>query len=97
MRRGWDFVALRAPTSLTGEVLHNQTSWPQLASLVCGFFVAPHSNKFDSAPQKSPTYFRRRGHLLLCGGGGIRTHDTDEGMPVFKTGAFSQALPPLLA
>ena len=34
--------------------------------------------------------------LCSCGGGGIRTHDTRKRMLVFKTSAFSQALPPLL-
>ena len=30
------------------------------------------------------------------GGGGIRTHEAIADLPVFKTGAFNQALPPLL-
>ena len=29
------------------------------------------------------------------GGGGIRTHEAIADLPVFKTGAFNQALPPL--
>ena len=46
---------------------------------------------------KKPHPLSWTGPFLLCGGGGIRTHDTRKRMPVFKTGAFNQALPPLLA
>ena len=36
------------------------------------------------------TFLRKYG-----GGGGIRTHEAIADLPVFKTGAFNQALPPL--
>ena len=34
--------------------------------------------------------------MKFGGGGGIRTHEAIADLPVFKTGAFNQALPPLL-
>ena len=37
----------------------------------------------------SKTFLRKYG-----GGGGIRTHEAIADLPVFKTGAFNQALPP---
>ena len=36
------------------------------------------------------SFFKKYG-----GGGGIRTHEAIADLPVFKTGAFNQALPPL--
>ena len=36
-------------------------------------------------------------HLLFCGGGRIRTHETREGLTVFKTAAFDHsATPPIM-
>ena len=61
----------------------------------CGPFHSGHPRAGSLLPKmKSPIHVRGRG-LRYCGGGGIRTHDTRKGMPVFKTGAFNQAPPPL--
>ena len=59
-------------------------------------FVLLSEASFLRSPKEKPHQLGWRGFLVLCGGGGIRTHDTRKRMPVFKTGAFNQALPPLL-
>ena len=59
------------------------------------FRWAPPESRLSSVPIEKARHAVRAGLCVSCGGGGIRTHDTREGMPVFKTGAFNQAPPPL--
>ena len=51
------------------------------------FRLSLHKKKFFDLKKLLKTFFG--------GGGGIRTHEAISDLPVFKTGAFNQALPPL--
>ena len=87
---------LRTPTALRGE-RHIASKWPRLASLARVFLFVPLTSKLDGLQTKSPAYFRRRGHLKLCGGGGIRTLGTLAGTTVFETAPFDRSgTPPSL-
>ncbi|GEM_PF-5943613 len=87
-------VGLRSPAARVHPLVGDLQAKPRSASPLGFLMSVLRMQAFSVRPQKNPTHdVRERG--LSCGGGGIRTHDTDEGMPVFKTGAFSQALPPL--
>ena len=88
---GVGLLSLRSSVSL--GLLTNEHPGP-----LCGLAIFPSGRpeaSFLPPEIKNPSHLSVAGVLAGCGGGGIRTHDTRKGMPVFKTGAFNQAPPPL--